>query len=157
MSEYLLCFWLGSWNFPCYLYFFMIELFVSRWLPCSWGWGHAWPNLFSCRPLIKHSPRCWARWPVQSSLAPHPVAITLLLSFPDTKALKQHPFVGKRDFKVQKLQCKTAATYHLSNETEFISVSKCVHSSKTFWTFLFQELVSVNYFFFHSAIAEFLV
>lgn len=126
----------------------MIELFVSRWLLCTWGQGHAWPNLFSCRPLIKHSPRCWACWPVQSSLAAHPVAIILVLLFPDTKALKQHPFERGRYFKVQKLKCKIAATYHLSSETEFISVSKCVHSSKTFWTFLFQVLVSANYFFF---------
>ena len=62
----------------------------------------------------------------------HPVAVIPVLSFPDMKALKQDPVVGGRDFKVQKLKWKTAATDHLSNETGFISVSKCVCSTKTF-------------------------
>lgn len=35
----------------------------------------------------------------------------------------------------------------ISNETELINASKCVHCTKTFRT-LFQTLVSVNYFFF---------
>ncbi|KAK2515195.1 hypothetical protein Q9233_014502 [Columba guinea] len=34
----------------------------------------------------------------------------------DMKALKQHPFVGGRDLKVQKLKGEAAATYHLSHE-----------------------------------------